>query len=502
MVKYLNMMLLAVVFTTSTAVAQPNIVVIEADDLGANLFQQALNYSDAAFPNGLLPNIRSGLTEKGTTFWNSFVTTSICCPSRATFLTGQYSHNTGVHHNAGPNGGVTAFDDSSTLPVWLQVAGYRTGQVGKYLNHYGSDPSQPITSPLNPQYIPPGWDDWQATVDFNTYRVYNYKINDNGTVVPYGNASQDYQTDILASRAVSFVEESEANDGEPFFLWVTPLAPHFEGIESVTVPGCTRRWGKTIRPAPRHQSTLPPGFRLLIGGSFNESDVSDKPQWIQNLPQLTSTDVDCVRREYRSKANALRAVDDLVGSMIASLVKNGEDYNTVLIFTSDNGYYHGEHRLTSKGYPHEESVRVPLIIRAPGYPAQMSERFVVNNDLAATIVEVASATAGLVPDGRSLVALLENPATTSWRKRFGIEILAPEIEPFRAVRTSDTDLVPNRLFVNWTNDNELEHYDLITDQYQMASTHSSMPTSEKNTLQEYINNLQTCGGGTCQVFED
>ncbi|MGI0015987.1 MAG: sulfatase-like hydrolase/transferase, partial [Nitrososphaera sp.] len=217
---------------------RPNIVVIMADDLD----QRSL---DILLQEGLMPKLKQHVIDKAVTFSESFATYPLCCPSRATFLTGQYPHNHNVWSNSLPLGGVTKLNDSSTLATWLQESGYYTAYVGKYLNRYGLDTDQ--------TYIPPGWNDWQATVGSSTYWMYSYTVNDNGALVKHGTAAGDYQTDVLGERSVQVINERESSDSTPFFLYINPLAPHEDG----KTPLCELNYGdiKSTRPAPRHIGT-------------------------------------------------------------------------------------------------------------------------------------------------------------------------------------------------------------------------------------------------------
>ena len=164
----------------------------------------------------VMPNVKTLIADQGVTFDNSFVSYSLCCPSRSTFLTGQYAHNHGVWGNTAPNGGYYKLDSTNTLPVWLQRAGYQTIHLGKYLNQYGT---------RNPREIPPGWGQWYGTPDPSTYRYLNYQINENGNLVQFGNAAADYKTDVESRLAVDLISR-QAADPRPFFMWVAFLAPH------------------------------------------------------------------------------------------------------------------------------------------------------------------------------------------------------------------------------------------------------------------------------------
>lgn len=511
---------------------RPNIVVIMVDDLD----EGSLN---VAIKNGWMPNLVKYIVNKGTRFINSFVSYSLCCPSRATFLSGQYPHNHEVCNNTIPIGSCAKFDDTSSIATWLQKAGYRTGHIGKYLNGYGysAELGRIVHPCFKPRYVPPGYDDWQGLIDPSTYCVYNYKINDNGTIVSYGSTSSDYQTDVLVKRAVDFVNESSLI-GKPFFLVVTPLAPHVEVCLSL-LQCCRDNFGitPTIRPAPRHQGKAK-DIPLPQPPSFNEEDFSDKPSFMQSFPSITSENKKCYEKVYRDRIESLLAVDDLIGKIIQALIAKGQLDRTALIFTSDNGYLHGEHRWHTKVVAYEESIHVPLFIRLPNSTeTKVSELFVLNNDLAPTIAELASATPDRKVDGRSLVSASD--PTKNWRKRFLVEfwvekkinlqntILSPqdinindwEAQPssvdkdsltvkeepaFLAVRTSPSDtILPNLTYVEYYNE-EKEFYDLSKDPYQLSSLHndqSELRRSQRLFLSEWIELLSTCGEDSCQFYE-
>ena len=174
---------------------RPNVVVLETDDQTVESMR-------------VMPNVKTLIADQGVTFDNSFVSYSLCCPSRSTFLTGQYAHNHGVWGNTAPNGGYYKLDSTNTLPVWLQRAGYQTILLGKYLNQYGTK---------NPREIPPGWGQWYGTPDPSTYRYLNYTINENGNLVQFGNAAADYKTDVESRLAVDLISR-QATDPRPFFM--------------------------------------------------------------------------------------------------------------------------------------------------------------------------------------------------------------------------------------------------------------------------------------------
>jgi N-acetylglucosamine-6-sulfatase len=489
---------------------RPNIVVIMADDLDTRSVQTMLTLS-------LMPNLQHYLVTNGTTFSAAFVTNSLCCPSRATFLTGQYAHNHGVRTNFPPDGSVQGLDDRATLATWVQAAGYRTGYVGKYLNFYGwvdLNHDGAVTE-ADARYVPPGWDDWQALVDPSTYWMYSYWINDNGTLVAYGSNATDYQTDVVAQRTREFIEEADRiNDLTPFFLTVMPLAPHVEIDPNAVLTQYADLWRGSLRAAPRHLGTV--SAALPTPASWNEGDVSDKPLWIQQKALLTTEDASFVQRQYLQRLTSLRAVDDLIGTTMAALRDTGELSNTVVLFTSDNGYHLGEHRVGDKQTPYEESIRVPLYVRVPGLLAgQVLSQAVLNNDLAPTIAALARATPTLALDGRSFLPLFQTP-TRPWRQRFLIEHwsgaggepdgwTALQVPTYTAVRTVQAPAVPYQLFVAYQDaPGSQEFYDLQTDPLQLNSLHADATATrrmQRAIHSQWLAALDACGQGRCQTLE-
>lgn len=511
--RFAALLLLLALGLAGTAQAQPNIVVLMLDDVRADDLKTLLD-------NGLAPNLQKYVVGQGITFDNSFVTTSLCGPSRATYLTGQYSHNHRVTCNLIPDQShaVEMLNHDKTLPVWLRAAGYRTVHVGKYLNGYGSGTPEDV-GPRNPTWIPPDWDDWHGLVDFSTYLMHGFTINHNKTLVEYRDnpetpERENYQTDVLARIAVRAIERAESADDRPLFLSITPLAAHYEHGEQAPVLACTNPWFKlTIRPATRHtcdeadpascEQILPVTIQLDESPPFAEPDMRDKPPHLTY--RLSDEDKSCLRTNYRERLKSLRAVDDLVGRVVAALRQYGEWSNTVFVVTSDNGFLLGEHHLTQKVYAYEPSIRVPLYIRVPAMSSgQRSPAFVVNNDLAATIAALAGAQPNLTLDGRSLVPLFSDPNPADWRRRFMVEYLGPEgLQPFQAVRTTPTDgYAPNAIAVFWS-DGSRELYALDVDPGQQANL-AGMP--EFDPVLSYLKNqadqLKNCTGGECRYYED
>lgn len=456
----------------------PNVIVIMVDDLDVKTLKTMLE-------KNLMPNLNTFLVEKGIDFQNSFVTNSACCPSRSTFLTGQYSHN----HNVLTNTDAKNLDDGHTLATWLDNSGYRTGLVGKYLNGYGKV--------IDSTYLPPGWDDWKALVDPSTYFVYNYTINENGSLRKYGDDPTEYQTDVLAGLASNFIYESKKNyDSTAFFLFVTPMAPHAENFNR----DCLIRGPPIgiIRPAERHSDTL--SIVFPSSPSFNEDDVTDKPPWIQNYPTFDNIQKDCIEKIYTSRIESTLAIDDLIGIIFHALIDTDILENTVIIFTSDNGFLLGEHREIRKLYAYEESIRVPLYIRMPDYEGPKNSKILVtNNDLAPTILELTGAEADILIDGRSLITIISNPKEDNWRNNFLIEHWTSVVLPvnYKAVRTT------SHIYIEY--DEFREFYDLEKDPFQLNNMYDCIPQEcrqQIEILEEIVHKLANCSGTTCQDLEN
>jgi arylsulfatase A-like enzyme len=367
------------------ASAKPNFLVVVTDD-------QTLEQMRA------MPKTERFLGRKGTTFTEAAVTTPTCCPSRASFITGQYAHNHGVLSNK--HGYPALADPGNVLPVWLERAGYTTAHLGKFLNGY-EKAIGPITT------VAPGWDEWATLLKPRRYLDYELQVN--GESVRYGEEKGDYLTSVLTDRAKRMIRDL-APEENPFYVQLDHYAPHTgagdpsgDCAKSTGAEGAgVRRYGDKPLPAPQ---------------SFNEKDVSDKPVFVQRRERLAAGEKDRIRAAYRCALASLDSVDASMKELVGELEETGAIDNTVIVFTSDNGYFYGEHRIPgSKTLPYEETLRVPLLIRlpeslqGPDRVRKVGEQ-VANIDLAPTILDLAGADpcadSCRVMDGRSLVPLLE-----------------------------------------------------------------------------------------------
>ncbi len=485
----------------------PNVVLILTDDLALeDVNADSLEH---------MPNLRS-LMEEGTTFENAFVSNSLCCPSRATILRGQYTHNHQILSNEPPRGGFEKFrflgHEDSTMATWLQERGYRTAFFGKYLNGYSDT------------HVPPGWDEWYGVAG----NYLSHMLNENGHIVNY-DPENDYDTDVLSEKATDYVERTAGADppffttDRPFLMWVGTKAPH-----------------QPATPAPRHEDDLSE-VELPRGPSFDEKDVSDKPRWVSDNPPLSAEQKRYMEELHRKRLQSMLAVDDMIGDLMESLKESGELDDTFIFFTSDNGFHLGQHRLgAGKWTAYEEDIRVPLIVRGPGVPeGETLPHMVLNNDLAPTFAELAGARTPEFVDGRSLVPLLnEEPAPLeNWRRAFVVEAVAersgapqppfvnessvaplltgdPLPKDWRRTSAATAELseewgrpwlkalrTENYLYVHYkTGEHEL--YDLRRDPHQLHNFYKSAPPELVGRLEAQLESLEQCEGAECRAAED
>ena len=460
---------------------RPNIVFINTDDL------------DMAEVS-TMPKLKSLMTDQGATCTNFFVTVSLCCPSRSTFLRGQYAHNTQVLTNGGNNGGYARAHalgiENSTIATWLQDAGYHTGLMGKYLNGY---PTRDIPE----TYIPPGWNEWYSPVEGNAYDEFSYKMNENGTVVTYGKGPQDYMTDVLSGKAADFIQRA-ASAPTPFFLYIATYAPH-----------------QPATPAPKYANAFPDA-KAPRPPSYNEQDVSDKPAWVRRLPLLgdkEQTDLDDL---YRKRIETLQSVDDLLENVVSTLQATGELANTYIVFSSDNGFHLGQHReRAGKQAPYEEDIHLPLIVRGPGIPAGKRMGSLVGNvDFATTFALWANASVPDFVDGNSFARLLVGAAPVGWRQAFLIEHF-DETSATDAAPSTGTPTAPRAtrgipefhglraadyLYVEYVT-KERELYDLTNDPDELQNIAGSADPALLDTLSARLAELKTGAGASMRAAE-
>jgi N-acetylglucosamine-6-sulfatase len=494
----------------ATAAIQPNIIFILTDDMRADDLVG-------------MPYSQDALIGAGTTFGNAFVTTPICCPSRASALRGQYTHNHGIWSNKprflGEPSSFPRFyadgEEASTVATWLHDAGYRTALVGKYLSHF--------TDAVPPEYVPPGWDEFTPQA---RGRYYGFHLIEDGAVVKYSRKSGAYSTDVFTDKAVDFVRRAGQGD-QPFFLYLAPLAPH-----------------DTAVAAARHADAFP-DVAAPRGPAFNEADVNDKPRRIQNLPVMNDDVIAKMDTVYRARLQTLLAVDEMVATLDQALAETGALDNTYIVFTSDNGYFLGEHRFPDgKGGPYDEAIKVPFVVRGPGVAAgRVDARLVTIADVAPTFADLAGTQPAPFVDGRSLVPLLHGDETVPWRASLLVEYRwpatgtfawdtlvpwdnlqpAPAPVPRRAPADADSagaedadaaddaeeELVPPfRVLVTSEmryvehQDGAIELYDVASDPAEIENIAAQTPAAELDRLSAALNRLVGCAAASCRVAED
>lgn len=478
-----------------------------------------------------MPNVRSLIAAEGVRFDRAYVTYPLCCPSRSSLLTGLYAHNHDVKGNSPPAGGWGRFEalhESSALPVRVQSAGYRTGFAGKYMNGY-------MRGLPDPPRKAPGWDFWAAKTSADNYLDFYYDYDlafSPGTGEPveylhHGFAPTDYMTDVTGGKALSFLEERASEPGVPFMLAFWPGGPHFP-----------------FEPAPRHWNLLDSRYLKPVPAQ-NERDMSDKPRWLQrSVRKITQKGLGRILDERRRRLEQLISVDEAIGAMMEELERQGRLEDTYVIFTSDNGYFRGEHRIPAGKYlPYEASARVPLIIRGPGIPSgERSRELVSLMDVSQTILQITSGAIDVAADGRSLLPFAADPDLTTTRPLLiegftsngddddassssglrrnpaaGLGGVADlEQEPLR-VRRGDPEGGTGRAQITWRApgylsvrtdrylltayaNGQLELYDMDRDPAQMENVITRRSYREaRRWLLDLLDQLASCAGEECRV---
>lgn len=440
-----------------------------------------------------MPNVQSLLVQQGTTFSRNYSPLPLCCPARATTLTGQYPHNTQVLDNVAPIGGASVFDDSNTIATYLNDD-YDTAIIGKYLNDFDTY-----------TYVPPGWDTWRVAVR----GVYNYLHQ---TVSFDGRLRRvdGYVPTVYGEKAQAFITRA----AQPYFAFVSWVAPHVGGPhETADDP-----------PSPyvdaQYRDTYG-GPLLPLDDSYNESDVSDKRQAVQSLPLLTSADTAVIKDKLAQRRESLRSVDDQIGAIVATVTALGQLDNTYFMLVSDNGFMQGQHRIPNgKSEAYEPSSRVPLVIRGPGFPAGATYDKVTGlQDLTPTILSMTHQWRDqplAQIDGVSLLSLVRGQLTTDRPQVIEIANGAhlSDNKVARGVRPS-REQAQRIASVSWkvrgivTSDGwkytfyprtkEVEMYDLNTDPYEQDNLAGRRQyATEQSRLEARYRKYRACDGAGCQ----
>ncbi|MDQ3728843.1 MAG: sulfatase [Actinomycetota bacterium] len=466
----------------------PNIVFVLLDDA-----------TKAQYTKETMPFTWRYMRQNATTFTDYIVTSPLCCPARASIITGQYGHNSGVLANS-----YGAIDDPrNVLPVWLQRAGYRTAHVGKFLNNF----EQTLDDPADPT---PGWDEWFTQLE--PQRYFDYEISDNGEPRAYGDRDEDYLTRVLNAKAADLIDEF-ADRGETFYLELDAFAPHFAG-------GQKGRCRGAAQPDPLDEGSFSDA-RVERSPALFEAHREDKPGFIQRLPVGSPTELRAKDDRYACALESLRAVDRGVEEIVSRLRERGLLDSTALVFSSDNGVFYGEHGIPDeKQFPYREAYEVPLQIALPdslGGPTLAENAApVASIDLAPTLLEMAAAEPCRAPaicrplDGRSLIPLLESESATQpgdGRPR-GIELtLTQNNEPYDrvceyfGVRSGRWAYIEHvtvaRRGRSCRPSEETELYDLDADPRQLLSLAGKRPAVEQR-LRRLALSVRACEGASCR----
>lgn len=373
---------------------------------------------------GVMPRTRHWFADGGTHYVNAVATTPTCCPSRASIMTGLYAHNHGVHTSE--RGQAENMDQQLTLQRYLRRDGYRTGIFGKYLNAW-------------PRKIDPPWfDDWAILSDSTSRAYFNGRWNVNGEV----GRLKGYSTRVIERKALKFVDASEADDDQPWLLYLSTMSPH--------LPATPHPLDRGIDVPPFHKTP-----------AMLEEDRSDKPSEVRQQ----EVDWKEVREWRRKQLRSLMSVDEMVGAVFRRLQRTDEARDTLAIYMSDNGFLWGEHGLGQKIRPYEESAEVPFYVRWPGHVAggATDERLIANIDISPTVMAAAGSETGHEYDGRSFLdgehgrVLLEQ-----WKR------------PDRSVPNWAATRTNRFLYVEYYAEDRLvpayrEYYDLVEDPWELEN---------------------------------
>ncbi|WP_249998625.1 sulfatase [Actinoplanes sp. M2I2] len=448
--------------STGSGPDRPNVVFVLTDDLSMNLVP-------------FMPHVQA-LARKGTSFTNYTVTDSLCCPSRSSIFTGRYPHNTGIFTNGGKDGGFTTFkergEEKSTFATSLQQAGYRTAMMGKYLNEY---------LPKD-KYVPPGWTEWD--VAGNAYGQYNYDLLENDRIEHYGKAPEDYLTTVVGGKASAFITDAVAAES-PFLIEVATFTPH-----------------GPFTPAPVDKDKFP-GLTAPRGPAFDKLPTNP-PAYLAGRQPLTAQEQKTIDMNFRKRAQAVQSVDRMIGSIQDTLEKTGAADDTVIVFSSDNGFHMGEYRMTpGKQTAFDTDVNVPLIVAGPGVGAGKTVTAPVENvDLRPTFEDQAGTTTPSEVDGRSLTPLLRTGSGAGWRTTSLIEHHGPNTDrndpdrpgknggnpaTYEAIRTE------TYTYVEYA-DGTKEYYNRAADPDMLDSVAGTLSPDTRTKLASVVRALSSCQG--------
>ncbi|KAH8883341.1 arylsulfatase precursor [Thozetella sp. PMI_491] len=475
-----------------TGTSKPNFIYIMTDD--QDLRMNSIDYQ---------PALQKHFVNEGTFFSRHFCTVSQCCPSRVSLLTGKAAHNTNVTALSLPYGGYLGFVQNGWneryLPVYLQGAGYNTYYTGKLMNSHST------TTYNNP--FPAGWNGSDFLIDPGTYIYYNCTTQRNRDP-PVSNPGV-YSTDLIASKALGFLDEA-AVAGGPFFLGITPIGPHGE-----TIPTDTGVGFYAPVPADRHKDLFP-DVKVPRTPNFNPN-VSSSASWIKTLAKQNETFVAYNDDFYRKRLQALQAVDDLIEGVFTWLHAHPDIMdNTYIIYTSDNGFHLGQHRLPpGKTCNIEEDINVPFFVRGPDVPkGKVVDYATSHTDILPTIFELAGIPLlddfdgepipfipSIKSQGKSEQVNIEFWGDGGLEGKYSEFTVKGANNTYKTVRIVGKEY--NLMYTVWcTNEHEL--YDMTVDPYQMNNLYDSLATIAgweikklTHRIDALLMTLKSCSGKVC-----
>ena len=449
------------------AAAKPNVVLILADDFSMNLMPK---------PGDGIKNMPAlaKMQREGMTLTNFITVNSLCCPSRASILTGMLPHNTHVETNTRPEGGLFAFsaagNEVKTFAPLLKSAGYRTAFLGKYLNGWGPGFA-----------IPPGWDYFASTN--HGYTGFGYTLDVNGVQ----STPADHFTDVIAELARAWISS------EPFFLEMTPFSVH-----------------SPYTPPARYASSF-------LTGSIPKTPAWDArpdaaaPAWLQIIPPLRDTTKVDLEAKYVMRLQGSAGIDDAIQKVRARISAMGLAGQTYVIFTADNGYHMGEMSLRAgKMTPFDFDSNVPFVIVGPGIaPGSASDELTMNIDIAPTLLDLAGVPIPATMDGRSMVPVFAG--STNGRTMAVIEHLQTVMDPddpdYAEPKAGDPPTYTALRGKGWLYaeyaTGEATYYDMTTDPYQLHNIAASLTPTRLAELHTAAVANATCAGAVqCGAAQD
>ncbi|BCS21427.1 sulfatase family protein [Aspergillus puulaauensis] len=456
--------------------SRPNFLFVFTDD--QDLTMNSIEY---------MPHVSSRIRDQGIDFTNHFVTTALCCPSRVSLWTGRQAHNTNVTDVSPPYGGYPKFIsqgfNDDWFPVWLQNAGYNTYYVGKLFNAHS------VQTYNNP--FVKGFNGSDFLLDPFTYSYWKSSYQRNRE--PPKSYAGRYTTDVTEEKALGFLDDALEDKKHPWFLTVAPIAPHFEQDPDRTAGTPPQ----APIPAPRH-AHLFPDTRVPRTPSFNPLNQTG-PSWIKDLKRQNQSVVDYEDFFYRQRLRALQGVDEMVDKLLNRLERSGQLNNTYVIYSSDNGFHIGQHRLPpGKSTSYEEDIRVPFFVRGPGIkPGQTDSQVTTHIDFAPTIFELLGLPLRKDFDGTPMRIAKDSAAVAHEHvtvEYWGAAVLEGD---YANLSPESTYRMPNNTYKSARIVSEKYNLFYAADPHQIHNVYTSAPQPFKNRLDALLLVLKSCAGSTC-----